>query len=54
MTAMVETFWSDETAAAAIEYRTVAPGFPRAIVAIVNGPGTRSNTQFASINPSRN
>jgi pilus assembly protein Flp/PilA len=54
MTAMVETFRSDETGAAAIGYRRVAAGFPCATVAVVNGPGTRSNTGFASIKYSLN
>ena len=54
MTAMVETFWSDETGATAIRYRRVAAGFPCAIVAIVNSPVTRSNIRFASIKYSLN
>jgi Flp pilus assembly pilin Flp len=49
MTAMVETFRSDDTGVAAIRYRRAAAGFPRAIVAVVNGPGTWSNTGFASL-----
>ena len=47
---MVQKFWSNETAAVAIEYRKVAAGFPRAIAAIGDGSGIGLNTAMVSIN----
>ena len=48
----VRRFLADETAATAIEYGLIAAGISLAIVAIVNGMGTKLNTKFASINSS--
>jgi pilus assembly protein Flp/PilA len=48
----VRRFLADETAATAIEYGLIAAGISLAIIAIVNGMGTKLNTKFASINSS--
>lgn len=48
----VRRFLEDETAATAIEYGLIAAGISLAIIAIVNGMGTKLNTKFASINSS--
>jgi pilus assembly protein Flp/PilA len=45
-------FWKDETAATAIEYGLIAAGISLAIIAVVNGLGSKLNTKFASINSS--
>ena len=42
-------FWKDETAATAIEYGLIAAGISLAIIAVVNGLGSKLNTKFASI-----
>jgi pilus assembly protein Flp/PilA len=48
----LKRFWRDETAATAIEYGLIAAGISLAIIAIVNGLGTKLNTKFAAINTS--
>ncbi|MGA2056950.1 MAG: Flp family type IVb pilin [Bradyrhizobium sp.] len=45
-------FLKDETAATAIEYGLIAAGISLAIIAVVNGLGSKLNTKFASINTS--
>ena len=45
-------FLTDESGATAIEYGLIAAGISLAIIAIVNGLGTRLNTKFTSINNS--
>ena len=45
-------FLKDETGATAIEYGLIAAGISLAIIAIVNGLGTKLNTKFTSINTS--
>jgi pilus assembly protein Flp/PilA len=45
-------FLKDETAATAIEYGLIAAGISLAIIAAVNGLGSRLNTKFSSINSS--
>jgi pilus assembly protein Flp/PilA len=52
MIALVRNFWADETAATAIEYGLIAAGISLAIIAVVNGIGSKLNTKFASINTS--
>jgi pilus assembly protein Flp/PilA len=52
MIALVRRFWADETGATAIEYGLIAAGIALAIIAVVNGMGTRLNTKFTSINNS--
>ncbi len=45
-------FLKDETAATAIEYGLIAAGISLAIIAAVNGLGTKLNSRFNSINSS--
>jgi pilus assembly protein Flp/PilA len=45
-------FLKDETAATAIEYRLIAAGISLAIIAVINGLGTKLSTKFTSINTS--
>ena len=48
----LRAFLADESGATAIEYGLLAAGISLAIIAIVNGLGTRLNTKFTSINTS--
>jgi pilus assembly protein Flp/PilA len=43
------TFLKDESGATAIEYGLIAAGIAIAIIAVVNGLGTKLNTKFTSI-----
>jgi pilus assembly protein Flp/PilA len=43
------SFLKDETAATAIEYGLIAAGISVAIIAVVQGLGTKLNTTFASV-----
>ena len=52
MIALVRKFCADETGATAIEYGLIAAGISLAIIAVVNGIGSKLNTKFASINTS--
>jgi pilus assembly protein Flp/PilA len=45
-------FLADESGATAIEYGLIAAGIALAIIAAVNGLGTKLNTKFTSINSS--
>lgn len=45
-------FVKDESGATAIEYGLIAAGISLAIIAVVNGLGTKLNTQFTSISTS--
>lgn len=45
-------FWTDESAATAIEYGLIAAGISLAIIAAVNGLGSSLNAKFTSINSS--
>jgi pilus assembly protein Flp/PilA len=45
-------FWQDESGATAIEYGLIAAGISLAIIAIVNGIGSKLNTSFDQINSS--
>jgi pilus assembly protein Flp/PilA len=45
-------FLIDESGATAIEYGLIAAGISLAIIAIVNGLGTKLNSKFSSINSS--
>jgi pilus assembly protein Flp/PilA len=42
-------FLKDETAATAIEYGLIAAGISVAIIAVVQGLGTKLNTTFSSV-----
>jgi pilus assembly protein Flp/PilA len=48
----LRAFLADESGATAIEYGLIAAGISLAIIAVVNGLGTRLNTKFTSINTS--
>jgi pilus assembly protein Flp/PilA len=50
--ALLREFFADETAATAIEYGLIAAGIALAIIAIINGLGSKLNTKFTSINAS--
>jgi pilus assembly protein Flp/PilA len=47
--ALLKSFLRDETGATAIEYGLIAAGISVAIIAVVNGLGTKLNTTFSSI-----
>jgi pilus assembly protein Flp/PilA len=49
---LLTKFWRDETGATAIEYGLIAAGIALAIIAAVNGLGTKLNSKFSSINSS--
>lgn len=49
---LISSFLRDESGATAIEYGLIAAGISLAIIAIVNGLGTKLNTKFTSINTS--
>jgi pilus assembly protein Flp/PilA len=52
MFALVRKFWVDQSGATAIEYGLIAAGISLAIIAVVNGLGTKLDTKFTSINNS--
>ena len=49
---LIARFVKDESGATAIEYGLIAAGISLAIIAVVNGLGTKLNTNFTSINTS--
>ena len=49
MTNLVTRFVKDESGATAIEYGLIAAGISVAIIAVVQGVGTRLNATFTSI-----
>jgi pilus assembly protein Flp/PilA len=49
MKTLVSRFVKDESGATAIEYGLIAAGISVAIIAVVNGIGTKLNTTFGSI-----
>jgi pilus assembly protein Flp/PilA len=52
MKVMLKKFIADESGATAIEYGLIAAGISLAIIAAVNGLGTRLSTKFTAINSS--
>jgi len=48
----IRAFLTDDSGATAIEYGLIAAGISLAIIAVVNGLGTKLNTKFTSINSS--
>jgi pilus assembly protein Flp/PilA len=48
----VNKFLADETGATAIEYGLIAAGIALAIIAVVNGLGSKLNSKFGSISAS--
>jgi pilus assembly protein Flp/PilA len=49
MKSMLSRFLKDDSGATAIEYGLIAAGISVAIIAVVNGLGTKLNTTFTSI-----
>jgi pilus assembly protein Flp/PilA len=49
---IIKKFLKDETAATAIEYGLIAAGIALAIIAVVNGLGSKLGTKFTAINTS--
>ena len=49
MKTLVARFMKDESGATAIEYGLIAAGISVAIIAVVNGLGTKLNTTFGSV-----
>jgi len=49
MKTLVSRFMKDESGATAIEYGLIAAGISVAIIAVVNGLGTKLNATFSSI-----
>jgi pilus assembly protein Flp/PilA len=49
MLRMFASFLRDESAATAIEYGLIAAGVSLAVIAVVNGLGTKLKTTFSSI-----
>ena len=52
MIRVFKAFLADESGATAIEYGLIAAGISLAIIAAVNGIGTKLNARFTSINTS--
>jgi pilus assembly protein Flp/PilA len=50
MKTLVTRFVKDESGATAIEYGLIAAGISVAIIAVVNGLGSKLNGTFSSIN----
>jgi pilus assembly protein Flp/PilA len=49
MKTLVSRFVKDESGATAIEYGLIAAGISVAIIAVVNGLGTKLNASFTSV-----
>jgi pilus assembly protein Flp/PilA len=49
MTKLIKQFAKDESGATAIEYGLIAAGISVAIIAVVQGLGTKLNTTFTSV-----
>jgi pilus assembly protein Flp/PilA len=49
---LIRNFLADESGATAIEYGLIAAGIALAIIAAVDGIGSKLNTKFTSINSS--
>ena len=49
MKSLVTRFVNDESGATAIEYGLIAAGISVAIIAVVNGLGTKLNGSFSSL-----
>jgi pilus assembly protein Flp/PilA len=49
MKTFISSFLKDETAATAIEYGLIAAGISVAIIAVVNGLGTKLTSTFSTI-----
>jgi pilus assembly protein Flp/PilA len=49
MTKLVKRFLQDESGATAVEYGLVAAGISAAIIAVMQGLGSKLNTTFSSV-----
>jgi pilus assembly protein Flp/PilA len=49
MKTLISRFVKDESGATAVEYGLIAAGISVAIIAVVNGLGTKLNTAFSGI-----
>jgi pilus assembly protein Flp/PilA len=49
MTSLVKRFVKDDSGATAIEYGLIAAGISVAIIAVVQGLGTKLNTTFTAV-----
>ena len=49
MTNLIKRFLQDESGATAVEYGLVAAGISVAIIAVVQGVGSKLNTTFGSV-----
>ncbi len=49
MKTLISSFLKDETGATAIEYGLIAAGISVAIIAVVQGLGTKLNSTFGSV-----
>jgi pilus assembly protein Flp/PilA len=49
MKTLVSRFFKDQSGATAIEYGLIAAGISVAIIAVVNGLGTKLSTTFSSV-----
>jgi len=54
MRTLIFRFVKDESGATAIEYGLIAAGISIAIIAVVNGLGTKLNTTFGSVSSQLN
>lgn len=54
MTKLVSRFMKDESGATAIEYGLIAAGISVAIIAVVQGLGTKLKTTFESVSGALN
>jgi pilus assembly protein Flp/PilA len=52
MTNFISSFLKDETAATAIEYGLIAAGIAVAIIAVVQGVGTKLTSTFSTVSTS--
>jgi pilus assembly protein Flp/PilA len=52
MTNLMSSFLKDETAATAIEYGLIAAGIAVAIIAVVQGVGTKLTSTFSTVSTS--
>jgi pilus assembly protein Flp/PilA len=52
MKKILKDFIADESGATAIEYGLIAAGISLAIIAVVNGLGSKLDTKFTAINSS--
>ena len=54
MSILIKRFVKDESGATAIEYGLIAAGISVAIIAVVQGLGSKLNTTFTSVNNALN